>query len=68
MKPIMPAEDMSYFLEERPGAYFMTGCGNEAKGIVWPHHHPKFDIDEDALGIGTAALVQVAMDYLNTAS
>ena len=65
MKPIMPAEDMSYFLEERPGAYFMTGCGNEAKGIVWPHHHPKFDIDEDALGIGIASLVQVAMDYLN---
>ena len=43
----------------------MTGCGNEAKGIVWPHHHPKFDIDEDALGIGIASLVQVAMDYLN---
>lgn len=65
MKPIMPAEDMSYFLEERPGAYFMTGSGSEAKGIVWPHHHPKFDVDEDALGIGTAALVQVAIDYLN---
>ena len=68
MKPIMPAEDMSYFLEERPGCYFMTGCGNEEKGIVWPHHHPKFDLDEDALGIGVASLVQVAMDYLNTAS
>ena len=65
MKPIMPAEDMSYFLEERPGCYFMTGCGSEEKGIVWPHHHPKFDIDEDALGIGVASLAQVAMDYLN---
>lgn len=65
MKPMMPAEDMSYFLEERPGCYFMTGCGNVEKGIVWPHHHPKFDIDEDALGLGTAALAQVAMDYLN---
>lgn len=68
MKPIMPAEDMSYFLEERPGAYFMTGCRNEEKGIVWPHHHPKFDIDEDVLGIGVASLVQVAIDYLNTDS
>ena len=66
MKPMMPAEDMSYFLEERPGAYFMTGCRNEAKGIVWPHHHPKFDIDEEALGIGTAALAQVAIDFLNS--
>ncbi|MCA9832693.1 MAG: amidohydrolase [Thermomicrobiales bacterium] len=66
MRPIMPAEDMSYFLLERPGCYFMTGCGNEAKGIVWPHHHPKFDLDEDALGIGVAALAQVAIDYLNS--
>ena len=68
MKPIMPAEDMSYFLNERPGAYFMTGCGNEARGIVWPHHHPKFDIDEEALGIGVAALVQTALDYLAQAT
>lgn len=68
MPPIMPAEDMSYFLEERPGAYFMTGCRNEEKGIVWPHHHPKFDLDEDALGIGVASLVQVAIDFLNADS
>lgn len=66
MRPIMPAEDMSYFLEKRPGAYFMTGCRNEEKGIVWPHHHPKFDLDEDALGIGVASLVQIAMDFLNS--
>jgi amidohydrolase len=65
MRPMMPAEDFSYFLEERPGCYFMTGCRNEEKGIVWPHHHPKFDIDEEAIGIGVAALVSVAMDYLN---
>lgn len=68
MRPIMPAEDMSYFLQERPGCYFMTGCGNVDKGIVWPHHHPKFDLDEDALGIGVAALAQVAIDYLNSNS
>ncbi|MCO5214538.1 MAG: amidohydrolase [Thermomicrobiales bacterium] len=68
MVPIMPAEDMSYFLEERPGCYFMTGCGNEEKGIVWPHHHPRFDLDEDVLGIGVAALAQVAIDYLNAES
>ena len=66
LPPIMGAEDMSYFLEERPGCYFFTGSGNEEKGIVWPHHHPKFDVDEDALGIGVASLVQVAIDYLNS--
>lgn len=65
MIPIMPAEDMSYFLIERPGCYFMTGCGNVEKGIVWPHHHPRFDLDEDSLGVGVAALAQVAIDFLN---
>lgn len=66
MTPMMPAEDFSYFLLERPGTYFMTGCGNEEQGITWPHHHPKFDIDEDAMHYGTATLAQVVLDYLNS--
>ncbi len=66
MTPMMPAEDFSYFLEERPGTYFMTGCGNEEKGIVWPHHHPRFDIDEDAFQFGVATMVQTVLDYLGS--
>jgi amidohydrolase len=46
------ADDMAYFLEERPGCYFFLGAGNAPKGITYPHHHPKFDFDEDCLGIG----------------
>jgi amidohydrolase len=65
MKPMMPAEDFSYFLEERPGTYFMTGCGNAEKGITWPHHHPKFDLDEEAFPFGVATMVQTVLDYLN---
>jgi amidohydrolase len=45
-------DDMSYFLEAAPGAYFMLGGGNVARGITWPHHHPKFDFDEACLPIG----------------
>jgi len=64
-KPIMPAEDFSYFLLERPGTYFMTGSGNADKGTDWPHHHPKFDLDEESLQYGVAVMVQTALDYLN---
>jgi amidohydrolase len=64
MKPMMPAEDFSYFLENRPGTYFMTGCGNAEKGITWPHHHPKFDLDEEAFPFGVATMVQTVLDYL----
>lgn len=64
-EPMMGAEDFSYFLEERPGAFWMVGHRNEEKGIVWPHHHPRFDVDEDALAYGIKALVAVSLQYLN---
>ncbi len=46
------SEDVGYFLERAPGAFFMLGGGNAARGITWPHHHPKFDFDEACLPIG----------------
>ncbi|HYM14425.1 MAG TPA: amidohydrolase [Dehalococcoidia bacterium] len=45
-------DDMAFFLEEAPGTYFMLGAGNEARGITWPHHHPKFDFDEGCIPLG----------------
>jgi len=43
---------------------FRLGVRNEARGIVHGVHSSRFDLDEDALPIGTAALARVAMDYL----
>lgn len=54
--PVMGGEDFSRFLLERPGAFFVIGSKNEEKGLVWGHHHPKFDIDEESLGIGVATM------------
>ena len=45
----MGAEDMSVFLEARPGCYFWLGARNEAKGIAGRHHDAAFVIDEEAL-------------------
>jgi len=50
--PTMGAEDMSVFLQARPGCYFWLGARNEAKGIAGRHHDPAFAIDEDALALG----------------
>lgn len=58
------AEDFSYFLNEVPGSYFFTGSANEDKGIIYPYHHPKFDIDENALLIGAKTLATTAIKYL----
>lgn len=63
--PIMGAEDFSYFLEQRPGCFFFVGSKNEERGLVWGHHHPRFDIDEQVLAIGMEALTETALRYLN---
>ena len=60
------SEDMSEYLNLAPGAIAFVGAGNIDKGITYPHHHGKFNIDEDALEIGTNLYVQYALDYLNT--
>jgi len=59
------SEDFAYFLHERPGCFFWLGAGNAAKGIDKPHHHPEFDIDEDAIPAGVQVMVQLALDYLS---
>ena len=62
--PNMGVEDFAYFLQKVPGAMWYLGCGNEEKGIVYPGHNPKFDIDEDALEIGIRMQVELTMELL----
>jgi len=59
----MGGEDMSEMMARVPGCYFFVGCGSEGKGITAPHHHPAFDIDEDALPLGAEMLVRAARLY-----
>lgn len=65
MKPLMASEDFSYYLQNIPGSFVYLGIKNIEKGIVYPHHHPRFDIDEEVLPIGTALNAAVAIAYLN---
>lgn len=57
----MGGEDMAYFLQERKGAFYWLGALNKEKGIVYPNHSPKFDIDEDVLPIGVKMHVQTVI-------
>jgi len=63
MKPLMGSEDFSFYLQKVPGTFAFLGVENKEKGIIYPHHHPKFDIDEDILPLGTALHVSVAWEY-----
>ena len=62
---MMGAEDFSYFLEAVPGAFWFVGSQNPECGLVWGHHHPRFDLDEAALAIGMESMANVALRYLN---
>ncbi|MBO0781972.1 MAG: amidohydrolase, partial [Ktedonobacteraceae bacterium] len=57
-------DDMAYFLQETPGCYFIVGAGNQEKEASYPHHHPHFTIDEDALAVGVEVLSRAALDFL----
>lgn len=57
----MTAEDFAFYSQERPVCFFRLGVGNMQKGIVHAVHHPRFDIDEQALEIGVKCMVQIAL-------
>jgi len=50
--PKMGAEDFAYYCEVVPSAFVQIGAGNPDIGAQFPHHHPRFTIDERCLGIG----------------
>ena len=62
--PAMPAEDFSFYLREKEGAFVWLGTAQEGK-TPWPLHNSRFDVDEDILWRGAALLAQTAIDYLN---
>ncbi|MFS0724397.1 M20 metallopeptidase family protein [Paenibacillus sp. 1P07SE] len=47
--PSMGMEDFAYYLEQCPGAFFWAGGRNPDIDAVFPHHHPRFDVDERAI-------------------
>ncbi|MFB9861190.1 amidohydrolase [Salinicoccus siamensis] len=58
-KPMMIGEDFSYYINEVPGAFFFTGSGNAAKQSDYVHHHPMFDLDEEAMTSGLSMFMKI---------
>lgn len=62
--PMMsPSDDFAYYLEKIPGCYFYIA--STPKGVKKPYfnHHPKFDIDEDALLVAAKSVAYVVCEY-----
>lgn len=60
-QPTMGGEDFSAYLEKAPGAYFNVGSGSDEQDSRWPHHHPRFTLDEASLETGVRMLHAAAL-------
>lgn len=60
----MGSEDMSYLMDAVPGCYFFVGSANEQRGLNYPHHNPRFDVDEEALVIGATILANAVASFV----
>jgi hippurate hydrolase len=57
--PMMGAEDFSYMLEARPGAFIFVGNGDSA-GL----HHPAYNFNDDAIVYGTSYWIRLVENTL----
>ncbi len=60
----MGGEDMAYYLREVPGAFFFLGAAAADPTQVFPHHHPKFQLNEEAIPVGIELFVKCAEEFL----
>lgn len=62
----MISEDMAYMMQDIPGCFILVGSANSALGLDASHHHPKFDIDEEALPRAAALMSSTIAHYLRS--
>ncbi len=61
-QPLMVGEDFAYFLEERPGCFFLLGGATDGPAVV--HHTPTFRIDERCLATGYRVMAAAVLRLL----
>ncbi len=61
---VMLGEDFSEFSSRVPSTFLFLGIADEKKNTDYPHHHPKFNIDEEVLPLGVELHVKTALEFL----
>ena len=63
-RPTMGGEDFSAYQQKAPGVFAFIGAGHAFDDIRYPHHHPRFNIDESSLEIGLRYLTAATLELL----
>ena len=59
------SEDFSYYAQKVPCCYISVGAMVKDRE-VYQHHHPKFDISEDAMLICANVMATLTLEYLES--
>lgn len=63
-RPVLASEDFSYYLQQKPGAFYLLGIQNDEVGSTFIPHSPFFRLDEAALPVGSALHAAIAVSFL----
>ncbi|MFC3780344.1 M20 family metallopeptidase [Bacillus chungangensis] len=64
--PEMGGEDFAYYLQHIKGSFFFTGAMPEPAENAYPHHHPRFDINEKGMLAAAKTMGAAALQYQET--
>jgi amidohydrolase len=61
IQPTMAGEDFSAYGSVAPACFFVAGAGGPG---AFPHHHPRFVVDESAMRVAHDVFVGTVLDFL----
>ncbi|SEI96993.1 Peptidase dimerisation domain-containing protein [Bhargavaea ginsengi] len=64
VEPMSGSEDFAYYTEHVKASYFIVGGGNPEIGADFPHHHPKFNVDERSIQYIGKTFIGAVLDFL----
>ena len=59
-------DDFAYYAQKAPILYAQIGAGNPEKIPLYPHHNPRFDLDEDCMKQAAEYFTGFALTFLNS--
>ena len=62
-EPQPPSEDFAFYAKILPSTFIYSGA-KPREGKAYPHHHPKFTIDESSMLVAAEAVGAVVLNYL----
>lgn len=63
--PSLGVEDFAYFASSVPSCFYNLGIKNDEKGINYPLHNNRFDVDEESMKYGVLLQTLSTIKYLN---